>query len=128
MILDYDWSARDRKFTISYINEKGTKSFYEFNINRFKTYYATPTGKLKNWDGTPCDVRYTDRPCKFDIKEFIEDLPQNVKDNLFAAYKPKLYAWDIETLFDPDEKPDPQTAKFPVTAISIVSPDMTEIS
>ena len=125
MILDYDWSARDRKFTISYINEKGTKSFYEFNINRFKTYYATPTGKLKNWDGTPCDVRYTDRPCKFDIKEFIEDLPQNVKDNLFAAYKPKLYAWDIETLFDPDEKPDPQTAKFPVTAISIVNPDMT---
>ena len=125
MILDYDWSARDRKFTISYINEKGTKSFYEFNINRFKTYYATPTGKLKNWDGTPCDVRYTDRPCKFDIKEFIEDLPQNVKDNLFAAYKPKLYAWDIETMFDPDEKPDPQTAKFPVTAISVVNPDMT---
>lgn len=125
MILDYDWSARDRKFTISYINEKGTKSFYEFNINRFKTYYATPTGKLKNWDGTPCDVRYTDRPCKFDIKEFIEDLPQNVKDNLFASWKPKLYSFDIETLFDPDEKPDPQTAKFPVTAISIVNPDMT---
>lgn len=123
MILDYDWSARDRKFTISYINEKGTKSFYEFNVNRFKTYFPSPTGKYRNWDETPCDVRYTDKPSKFDIKEFIEDLPQNIKDNLFSRYIPKLYAWDIETEFDPNEKPDPQSAKFPITAISIVNPE-----
>ena len=79
MILDYDYNQREKKFVISYINEKGTKSFYECSVSRFKTYYPTPTGKYRNWDDTPCDVKYTERPSKFDIKEFIEDLPENAK-------------------------------------------------
>lgn len=126
MIIDQDWDVRNHKFTISYVNEKGTKSFYEFSLNRFKDYYDCPTGQFKNWDGRPCTLRYTDRPNKFSIKEFIEDLPQEVKDNLFnTKYIPKVYSWDIETFFDPNEKPDPQSAKFPITAISVVNPDMT---
>ena len=50
MILDYDYNQREKKFVISYINEKGTKSFYECSVSRFKTYYPTPTGKYRNWD------------------------------------------------------------------------------
>ena len=125
MILDYDYNQREKKFVISYINERGTKSFYECSVSRFKTYYPTPTGKYRNWDDTPCDVKYTDRPSKFDIKEFIEDLPENVKEKLFSKYMPKMYTWDIETEYDPDEKPDPVNSKFPITAISICNPDYT---
>lgn len=125
MILDYEYDQRNKKFTISYINPKGTKSFYEFNINRFKSYYPCPTGKFQDWDGTKVDVRYTDRPSKFDIMEFVEDLPENIKEELFNENCiPKVYTWDIETEFDPDEKPDPASAKFPITAISCVSPEM----
>lgn len=125
MILDYEYDQRNKKFTISYINPKGTKSFYEFNINRFKSYYPCPTGKFQDWDGTRVDVRYTDRPSKFDIMEFVEDLPNNVKGELFDENCiPKVYTWDIETEFDPNEKPDPASAKFPITAISCVSPEM----
>lgn len=124
MILDYDYNQREKKFVISYINDKGTKSFYEFNISRFKTYYPSPTGKFLNWDNTPCDIKYTDRPNKFDIKEFIEDLPEDIKSKLFAKFTPRLYTWDIETKYDPLEKPDPQSAKFPVTAISVTNPDL----
>ena len=125
MILDYEYDQRNKKFTISYINPKGTKSFYEFNINRFKSYYPCPTGTLQDWDGTKVAVKYTDRPSKFDIMEFVEDLPENVKAELFdERCVPKVYTWDIETEFDPDEKPDPASAKFPVTAISCVSPEM----
>ena len=50
MILDYDYNQREKKFVISYINEKGTKSFYECSVSRFKTYYPTPTGKYRNWN------------------------------------------------------------------------------
>lgn len=125
MILDYDYNQREKKFVISYINERGTKSFYECSVSRFKTYYPTPTGKYRNWDDTPCDVKYTERPSKFDIKEFIEDLPENVKEKLFSKYMPKMYTWDIETEYDPDEKPDPVNSKFPITAISICNPDYT---
>lgn len=125
MILDYEFNQRDHKFTISYINEAGMKSFYEFNVSRFKTYIPSPTGKYTNWDGTKCDIKYTDKPNKFSYREFIEELPKNIKDKLFARYKAKLYFWDIETEFNPDEKPDPQSAKFPITTISIVNPDLT---
>lgn len=125
MILDYEYDQRNKKFTISYINPKGTKSFYEFNINRFKSYYPCPTGKFQDWDGTKVDVRYTDKPSKFDIMEFVEDLPENIKEELFNENCiPKVYTWDIETEFDPNEKPDPASAKFPITAISCVSPEM----
>lgn len=125
MILDYEYSQRDKKFTISYINNRGTKSFYEFNIQRFKTYFASPTGKYTNWDGSKCDMKYTDKPCKFDMMEFVEDLPKEHKDILFDERNiPKVYTWDIETEYDPDDKPHPETATFPVTAISIVSPEM----
>lgn len=125
MILDYEYDQRNKKFTISYINPKGTKSFYEFNINRFKSYYPCPTGKFQDWDRTKVDVRYTDRPSKFDIMEFVEDLPENIKEELFDENCiPKVYTWDIETEFDPNEKPDPASAKFPITAISCVSPEM----
>ena len=104
MILDYEFNQRDHKFTISYINEAGMKSFYEFNVSRFKTYIPSPTGKYTNWDGTKCDIKYTDKPNKFSYREFIEELPKNIKDKLFARYKAKLYFWDIETEFNPDEK------------------------
>lgn len=125
MILDYEYSAKDRKFIVSYINQRGTKSFYEFNIQRFKTYYATPTGRYTNWDGSKCDIRYTDKPSKFDLMEFIEDLKPEIKNELFDERSiPKVYTWDIETMYDPAEKPEPETAKYPVTAISIVSPEM----
>lgn len=124
MILDYDYNQRESKFTISYINSRGGKSFYDFNIKRFKTYCASPTGKFVNWDDTRCDVRYTDKPSRFDIKEFIEDLPPQTKDDLFGRYSPRVYTWDIETEFDPQEKPDPMTAKFPITTISITNPEM----
>lgn len=125
MILDYEYDQRMRRFTISYINQKGTKSFYEFNINRWKTYYPTPTGEYRDWDGTKVGLKYTDKPSKFDMMEFVEDLDPKIKAELFdERCVPKLYTWDIETEFDPDEKPDPQSAKFPVTAISCVSPEM----
>ena len=125
MILDYEYLQKEHKFTISYINSRGTKSFYEFNIQRFKTYFASPTGKYTNWDGTKCDLKYTDKPSKFDLMDFIEDLSPEIKDELFNENNiPKVYTWDIETAYDPAEKPHPETAKFPITAISIVSPEM----
>lgn len=125
MILDYEYSQKEKKFTISYINSRGTKSFYEFNIQRFKTYFASPTGKYTNWDGTKCDLKYTDRPCKFDLMDFVEDLSPEIKGELFNENNiPKVYTWDIETAYDPAEKPHPETAKFPITAISVVSPEM----
>ena len=62
MILDYNFNKYSRKLDISYIEDNGAKQILSFNVNRFKAYYSTPTGKFMNWTGEKCDVRWVERP------------------------------------------------------------------
>jgi DNA polymerase elongation subunit (family B) len=128
MILDYNYNSNKKNLSISYIKENGAKQVLNFNVERFKSYYKTPTGKFTNWDGSKCDVRWTERPHRFDIRNYITELPEQYQKLLRGKTNPKLYTFDIETLTrlspdDVEEFPDPTQAKFPITTISIVSPE-----
>ncbi len=127
MILDLDYNRGASKLTISYINERGNKSFLETNIKRFKSWCFDRDGEDVNWDGRKCTMMYTDRPSKFDIKYYINEMSKERKDMIFQKHFPKLYTFDIEIDYDPTVKLDPSTAKFPITTISICSPSMTTI-
>lgn len=122
MILDYHFNKNKKSLCVSYINESGAKKILEFNTNRFKTYYSTPSGEFKNWDGSNCAIKWTDNPCTFDIKTFFEEMPDKYKILLKGKTSPKLYTFDIETEIS-DEFPEPSEAKYPITTISIASPD-----
>lgn len=123
MILDYAYNSNKKNFSISYIKEDGMKSLLNFNVSRFKSFYKTPTGQFKNWDGSNCDVRWTDRPSKFEYKTFMKELDEKYKNLLEGKYNPKLYTFDIETMVVDDEFPEPSEAKFPITTISIANPN-----
>lgn len=128
MILDYNYNSNKKNLSISYIKENGAKNVLNFNVERFKSYYKTPAGKYTNWDGSKCDIRWTERPHRFDIRNYIKELPEQYKKLLAGKTNPKLYTFDIETLTrnSPDEIeqfPEPSEAKFPITTISIVSPE-----
>lgn len=123
MILDYAYDSRKKNFSISYIKEDGMKSLLNFNVSRFKSFYKTPTGRYKNWDGSNCDERWTDRPSKFEYKTFMKELDSKYKSLLAGKYNPKLYTFDIETMVVDDEFPEPSEAKFPITTISIANPN-----
>ena len=128
MILDYNYNSNKKNFSISYIKENGAKQVLNFNVERFKSYYKTPTGKYTNWDGCKCDVRWTEKPHRFDIRTYMSELPEQYKKLLKGKTAPKLYTFDIETLtrLSPDEIeqfPEPSEARFPITTISIVSPE-----
>lgn len=128
MILDYNYNSNKKNLSISYIKENGAKNVLNFNVERFKSYYKTPTGKYLNWDGNRCDVRWTERPHRFDIRNYIKELPEQYRKLLVGKTNPKLYTFDIETRtrLNPDEVetfPEPNEAKFPITTISIVSPE-----
>ena len=129
MILDYTYNRKQRVFSISYVNEIGGKGLMKFNVNRFKTYYPSENGKYTNWDGTKCDVGYTEKPTLFEFKTFIEELPEDKKKLLMGKVSPKLFTFDIETAIPEDnsEFPDPMYAKFPITTISVVSSEMNAI-
>ena len=128
MILDYNYNSNKKNLSISYIKENGAKQVLNFNVERFKSYYKTPTGKYLNWDGSRCDIRWTEKPHRFDVRNYIKELPEQYRKLLAGKTNPKLYTFDIETLTrnSPDEIeqfPEPGEAKFPITTISIVSPE-----
>lgn len=121
MILDYSYNKHKRVLSVSYVKENGMKDIMNFNVDRFKTYYSTPNGKYMNWDGDRCDVKWTDRPDKFDLKTYMEELAPEYKAKLQGRTSPKLYTWDIEVVSE--EFPEPSEAKYPIVTISICSPD-----
>lgn len=127
MILDYKYDQRQRKFCVSYINEQGSKSLMEFNVNRFKTYYYTPTGRFMSDTGAMCDVRWTEKPHKFDIKTYLTELDDKYKEKLNQKVFPKLYTFDIETEFIPGVQPEPSQAALPITTMQITSPNLNTI-
>ena len=64
-----------------------------------------------NWDGDRCDVKWTDKPDKFDLKTYMEELAPEYKAKLQGRTSPKLYTWDIEVVSE--EFPEPSEAKYP---------------
>lgn len=126
MILDYAFNKTKRNLSVSYIGETGDKKILNFNVNKFKSYYLTPSGQHTNWDGSRCDVRWVDNPSTFDIKTYFEEMSESTKQLLRGKTAPKLYTFDIETEIS-DEFPEPSEAKFPITTISVASPDCNVI-
>lgn len=121
MILDYSFNKTKRVLSISYTKDNGMKDIMKFPVDRFKSFYESKNGNYKNWDGRSCDICWTDKPDKFDIKTYMEELPFQYKSKLQNKAYPKLYTWDIEVLSD--EFPEPSEAKYPVTTISVCSPN-----
>lgn len=125
MILDYNYSKKKRNLSISYITESGGKKVLNFNVDKFKTFYSTPNGKYENWDGSKCDIKYTENPSKFDIKTFIEEMNPQYKKLLEGRTAPKVYTFDIETKLNENRDfPEPSLAREEITTISIVSPEL----
>ena len=129
MILDYTYNKYKKNLSVSYITDEGGKKILNFNVDRFKSYYSTPTGKFMNWDGSRCDIRYVDKPHKFDIRTYFEEMPDAYKKLLRGKTQPKLYTFDIETKIRKDENgvdlfPEPSEAQDEITVISVVSSDL----
>lgn len=128
MILDYNFNKYSRKLDISYIEDNGAKQILSFNVNRFKAYYSTPTGKFTNWTGERCDVRWVESPSKFEIKTFLAELDEKYKSLLSKRVFPKVYTFDIEALADENgEYSEPEDARCPISTISICSPDLNTL-
>lgn len=122
MILDYNYSKNNKTLVISYIKDNGSKSLMKFNIDKFKTFYKTPSGKYVNWDGDKCDIKYTSNPHKFDIRNFMTELTDKYKNLLMGKKAPKLYTFDIEVeIEDENIFPEPSEARYPISTISIVN-------
>lgn len=128
MILDYNYNSYGRRLDLSYITDNGSKQLLSFNVNRFKAYYSTPSGKYTNWAGDKCDVRWVEKPSKFEVKTFLTELDEKYKSLLSKRTFPKLYTFDIEALADENgEYSEPEYARCPISTISVCSPELNTI-
>lgn len=133
MILDRTWNKKDQKLTISYIDDKGNRKFYQKYFHHFRTYEYDDEGEFLTWDNKRCRKVYKDTdphggnytPNEFDILELMYEFEPELNKAMHAQYFPKLYTFDIETRFNPLEFPDPEKAAHQVTSISLVGPDMS---
>ena len=136
MILDYDYNKNKKQFSISYIAEDGNKQILKFeNLQKFLTYFYTPQGRFKTWDDSRCDTKYTYNPHKFDLKEFIYNLNDDIQKKLDGITFPKLFTFDIETRLKSGahgevgmgDFTDPTVADEPIHTISLVSPNLNGV-
>lgn len=128
MILNRTWNKKDQKFTISYIDKKGNRQFFQKSFHHIKTYEYAKDGEYETWNGQRCNAIFADTtnytPNEFDLLEFMYELPEETNKMLHAQYFPRIYFFDIETEIS-NEFPEPEEAKFMVTAISLVGPDLS---
>lgn len=125
MILDYNYNKTNKKFDISYIKADGKKGIFTFNgVEKFKSYKYDDAGKYFNWDGRRCSEALTTKPSKFDIRNFILDLPEEYQRELNRNTFPDLYTFDIENKFIKGEKADASAASGEITTISICNPKL----
>lgn len=128
MILDYYYNQYKRKLEVSYIEDDGQKRMLMFDISKFKTFYRTPNGPYENWDGSKCDIKYTEKPSTFDIKTFFKEMDPKYQALINKRTFPKLYTCDIETkIADDGSFPEASEASQPITTISICSPNLNTI-
>ncbi len=126
MILDYNFSPEKKEMTISYIDNTGNKQLLSFkNINKFSTYRYDPEGPYTTWNGCKASKKFTGKPNKFDIKEFIYNLSPDLQSKIEGRVFPKLYTFDIETQIKSKyDFTDPTVADMPILTISMVNPDL----
>ncbi len=124
MILDYNYSKYQKKFTLSYIDDTGNKKVWSKNIARFKSYRYNPDGKFDCWDGRKCEEYWTEDPKEFDIKTFMRELPDEVRKDFFGKKFPNMFTFDIECEISEDF---PEPDKQAITTISVCSPNLDTI-
>lgn len=127
MLIDYAYNSHKQTLTISYTEPKGNKGLYSIQNGLFDSWKEDPNGEFVTWNNKRCSPCIHTAPTKFDIYQFIRQLPQQVQDKIFSKALPQIFSWDIETQFNPNEFPEPENAKFPVTVISLCNPRLSTI-
>lgn len=128
MLIDIQYLENTKKLICSYTDNDGEikLKYYDWQ-DPFKYEVCDENDVhrekiLKSWDNKPIKKVLVSMPDRYSIYEFIDALPKEEKDILFAYREPTVYFIDIETEVL-GEFPDPKEAPTQVQAISVVYDD-----
>lgn len=107
MLVDTQYLPNTKKLVASYVDKSGEIKLKYYSMEHPMKYVSCETTdpdkhpKFKSWDGKcvkQVEVNYPDR---YAIYEFLDQLPEDEKEELFEYNEPKMYFVDIETEIDP---------------------------
>ena len=111
---------------VSYVNEQGgidIKTYpvceqpYQFPVWQISDHVEPQYADIQDWRKLPVTRVTAKRFNQFDLLQFLFELPEADKVELFAYRRPKLYFYDIETEIG-NGFPKPDKAEMPINAIS----------
>lgn len=124
MLVDYEF--RSNNLIVSYINGDGKIKLKYLPWSRPTKFITThendpeKSGTYVTWDGKSVKEIYTKYPNKYSVYDFIDNLPEDEKNEIYEYNEPDIYFVDIENEIL-DKKPEPHLAESAIQSISIVN-------
>lgn len=128
MLVDFQYLSSTRKLIVSYVDKSGDIKLKYFDWENPQKYVVCDEQdkdvhpKYKSWDGKNVKLSPVNSPDRYTVYEFLDQLPEEEKKQIFEYNLPKIYFIDIETEIV-DGFPDAETAPTRVLSVSIVYDD-----
>jgi DNA polymerase elongation subunit (family B) len=124
MLVDHEF--RSNNLIISYIDKSGQIKLKYRSWQRPTKFITTgdddpeKSGRFVTWDGRAVKEIYTKYPNKYSIYDFIDNLPEEERREIYEYNEPDIFFVDIENEIL-DKKPEPHLAESAIQTISIVN-------
>ena len=128
MLVDTQYLSSSKKLIISYVDKSGDIKLKYYDWPTPQKYVVCSDDDVnkhpqyKSWDGRHVKLEQVTHPDRYAIYEFLDQLPEKEKDQIFEYNLPKVYFIDIETEIV-DGFPDAESAATRVLSVSIVYDD-----
>ena len=140
MLVETQYLTNSKKLVVSYVDRTGDIKLKYYNWDNPMKYVACDESDVqkhpdfRSWDGKNVKQIEVNHPDRYAIYEFLDDLPENEKNEIFEFNLPKIYFIDIETeivdgfpeaadIKDQDGNVTKEGASTQVLSISIVYDD-----
>lgn len=128
MLVDTQYLTNSKRLVISYVDKSGDIKLKYYEWDNPQKYIVCEDGDkdahpiYKSWDGKSVKLVEVTHPDRYAIYEFLDQLPEAEREEIFEYNLPNIYFIDIETEII-DGFPDAETAPTRVLSISIVYDD-----
>lgn len=127
MLVDTQYMRNSKKLVVSYVNKSGEIKLKFFDwTDPFKYEVCDAQDpyrdtEYKSWDDKPIK-KVRSYPDRYSIYEFLDNLPEDEKNEIYEFNEPNVFFIDIETEVI-DGFPDPKEAPTRIQSLSIVYDD-----
>lgn len=131
MLVDVQFLPNTKKLVISYVDKTGEIKLKYFSMENPMKYVTCDDTDIdrhpnfKSWEGKHVKQVEVNHPNRYSVYEYLDQLPEEEKKEIFEFNLPKMYFVDIETEIDPATNgfSQPEDANGRILSISVVYDD-----